>query len=90
MDILEVHAAVMKNYRSFIESFMNKNEIEKIFEKLKLEVRSTKNRHGWFVSEGRKILRVHYSRGKGSIPGRASDKIRSQLKGPSRITVRND
>ena len=90
MDIFEVHAAVMKNYRSFIESFINKNGIEKMFEKLKHEVRSTKNRHGWSVSEGRKILRVHYSHGKGSIPGRVPDKIRSQLKGPSKITVRKD
>ncbi|MCP5047131.1 MAG: hypothetical protein GY940_08155 [bacterium] len=30
--------------------------------------------------DGKKILRVHYSFGKGNIPGRVSDKIRSQLK----------
>ena len=59
---------------------INKNEIGKIFKKLKLEVRSTKHRYGWFTFQGRKILRVHYSHGKGSIPGRVSDKIRSQLK----------
>ena len=59
---------------------IKKNEIGKIFEKLKLEVRSTKHRYGWFTFQGKKILRVHYSHGKGSIPGRISDKIRSQLK----------
>jgi len=59
---------------------IKKNEIGKIFKKLKLEVRSTKHRYGWFTFLGRKILRVHYSHGKGNIPGRVSDKIRSQLK----------
>ena len=59
---------------------IKKSEIGKIFKKLKLDVRSTKHRYGWFVFEGRKILRVHYSHGKGNIPGRVSDKIRSQLK----------
>ena len=59
---------------------IKKADVGKIFEKLKLEVRSTKHRYGWFTFEGRKILRVHYSHGRGSIPGRVSDKIRSQLK----------
>jgi len=59
---------------------IKKNEIGKIFKKLKLEVRSTKHRYGWFTFQGRKILRVYYSHGKGNIPGKMSDKIRSQLK----------
>ena len=59
---------------------IKKKEIGTIFEKLKLEVRSTKHRYGWFTFQGRKILRVHYPYGRGSIPGRVSDKIRSQLK----------
>ena len=59
---------------------IKKADIGKVFEKLKLEVRSTKHRYGWFTFKGRKILRVHYSHGRGSIPGRVSDKIRSQLK----------
>jgi len=59
---------------------IKKTEIGKLFKKLKLEVRSTKHRYGWFTFQGKKILRVHYSHGKGSIPGRVSDKIRSQLK----------
>ena len=59
---------------------IKKSEIGKVFKKLKLDMRSTKHRYGWFVFEGRKILRVHYSHGKGDIPGRVSDKIRSQLK----------
>jgi hypothetical protein len=59
---------------------IKKAEIKKIFQKLNLQVRSTKHRYGWFIFEGKKILRVHYSYGKGSLPGRVSDKIRSQLK----------
>ncbi len=59
---------------------IKKAEIAKIFKKLKLDMRSTKHRYGWFTFEGKKILRVHYSHGKGGIPGRVSDKIRSQLK----------
>jgi len=34
---------------------IRKAEIGKIFEKLKLDVRSTKHRHGWFAFKGRKI-----------------------------------
>jgi len=59
---------------------IKKADIGKVFEKLKLEVRSTKHRYGWFTFEGRKVLRVHYSHGRGNIPGRVTDKIRSQLK----------
>lgn len=59
---------------------IKKAEIGKIFEKLKLDVRSTKHRYGWFTFEGKKVLRLYYSHGKGNIPGRVSDKIRSQLK----------
>ncbi len=59
---------------------IKKAEVGKIFEKLRLEVRSTKHRYGWFIYKGRKILRVHYSHGKGGVPGRVSEKIRSQLK----------
>ena len=59
---------------------IKKNEIGKIFRKLGLEARSTKHRYGWFTFQEKKILRVHYSHGKGDIPARVSDKIRSQLK----------
>ena len=59
---------------------IKKADIKKIFEKLELDARTTKHRYGWFTFDGKKILRVHYSHGKGSIPGRVSDKIRSQLK----------
>jgi len=40
---------------------MKKNDIEKIFKKLDLKMRSTIHNYGWLVVNGRKILRVHYS-----------------------------
>jgi len=59
---------------------MKKTDVRKIFGKLGLSARSTKHRYGWFTFEGRKILRVHFSHGKGDIPEKVTDKIRSQLK----------
>jgi hypothetical protein len=37
---------------------MKKNEIEKIFKKLDLKVRSTGHNYGWLIINGKKILRV--------------------------------
>lgn len=59
---------------------MKKNEMEKIFRKLDLKVRSTGHNYGWLIVNGRKILRVHYSHGKGDIPSVVVNKIRGQLK----------
>lgn len=59
---------------------IKKTDVKKIFSKLGISIRSTKHRYGWFTFEGRKILRVHFSHGKGDIPGKVTDKIRSQLK----------
>ena len=59
---------------------MKINEMEKIFRKLDLKVRSTGHNYGWLIVNGRKILRVHYSHGKGDIPSVVVNKIRGQLK----------
>lgn len=59
---------------------MKKNECEKLFRKLNLKVRSTGHNYGWLIVNGKKILRVHYSHGKGDIPGKVVNKIRGQLK----------
>jgi len=59
---------------------MKKNEIEKIFRKLKLHIRSTGHNYGWLIVKGKKVLRVHYSHGKGEIPKKIANKIRGQLK----------
>jgi len=59
---------------------MKTYEIEKIFKKLDLKVRSTTHKYGWLVVNKRKILRVHYSHGRGDIPEKIANKIRGQLK----------
>ncbi|MCP5108722.1 MAG: hypothetical protein GY950_35380 [bacterium] len=59
---------------------LKKRDIHKIFQKLDLEVRTTGHIYGWLVADGKKILRVHYSFGKGNIPAKITEKIRSQLK----------
>ena len=48
---------------------MKKREVGKIFKKLNLRVRSTGHHYGWLVVNGKKILRVHYSHGKGEGEG---------------------
>jgi len=59
---------------------LKKQEVQKIFKKLNLEVRSTNHIYGWLVVDGKRILRVHYSFGRGNIPAKISEKIRGQLK----------
>ncbi len=59
---------------------MKKSSIEKVFRKLKLQVRSTGHNYGWLIVNGKKILRVHYSHGKGEISEKVVNKIRGQLK----------
>ena len=59
---------------------MKKIEIERLFRKLDLNVRSTGHNYGWLIVNGKKILRVHYSHGRGDIPDKITNKIRGQLK----------
>ena len=55
-------------------------DIERIFHKLALEVRSTGHNYGWLTVNNKKILRVHYSHGKGDLPDKIVHKIRGRLK----------
>ena len=55
-------------------------DIERIFNKLSLQVRSTGHTYGWLIVNGKKILRVHYSHGKGDLSDKIMHKIRGQLK----------
>lgn len=59
---------------------MKIHKIKKVFKKLDLKVRSTGHNYGWLIVNGKKILRVHYSHGKGDIPDKVANKIRGQLK----------
>jgi len=55
-------------------------DIKRIFNKLSLQLRSTGHHYGWLTVNDKKILRVHYSHGKGDIPNKIMHKIRGQLK----------
>lgn len=55
-------------------------DIGRIFQKLALEVRSTGHTYGWLTVNNKRILRVHYSHGKGDLPEKIMHKIRGQLK----------
>lgn len=59
---------------------MKKNDMDRVFRKLDLIVRSTGHNYGWLIFKGKKILRVHYSHGKGDISVKITSKIRGQLK----------
>ena len=59
---------------------VKKADVERVFRKLDLEIRSTGHHYGWLIVHGKKVLRVHYSHGKGDVPRRVVDRIRGQLK----------
>jgi hypothetical protein len=59
---------------------MKKSDADRVFLKLGLKVRSTSHCFGWLMVNDKKILRVHYSHGKGDIPEKITQKIRGQLK----------
>lgn len=55
-------------------------DIKRVFNKLSLQIRSTGHHYGWLTVNDKKILRAHYSHGKGDIPDKIMHKIRGQLK----------
>jgi len=59
---------------------MKKVDIERIFNKLSLQVLSTGHNYGWLTVSDKKILWVYYSYGRGDLPDKITHKIRGQLK----------
>lgn len=57
-------------------------DAESIFRKLEFDCRPPSKHHvrGWFVHEGKKILKAYYSFGRGTMPARVGDKFRQSLK----------
>ncbi len=53
--------------KGLYKNTMKKKDIDKLFSKLELTVRSTGHHYGWLMIDGVKILRVHYSHGKGDL-----------------------
>ena len=59
---------------------MKKVDVERIFNKLSLQVRSTGHNYGWLTVSDKKMLWVYYSYGRGDLPDKIMHKIRGQLK----------
>ena len=59
---------------------VKKHEAEAIFRKLRIEHRHVKHNYGWFRYEGRPILPVRFSLGRGEMPGKVGDKFRQSFK----------
>ncbi len=59
---------------------MKTADADRVFKKLQMEIRSTKDKHAWFVYEGRRILKTKRSHGRGELKGNIRHLIRQQLK----------
>lgn len=59
---------------------VKKEEAQSIFEKLQIRFRPKKHNYGWFRYEGRPVLPVYFSHGKGDMPGKVGDKFRQSFK----------
>lgn len=59
---------------------MKAADVDRVFRKLEMEIRDTKDRHAWFVHEGKRILKTKRSHGRGELKGNIRHFIRQQLK----------
>lgn len=59
---------------------MKAADIDRIFTKLRMEIRNTKDKHAWFVHEGKRILKTKRSHGRGELKGNIRHLIRQQLR----------
>ena len=60
---------------------LSTRDIELIFRKFQVaKKKSTHHVRGFVVINGRKVLPVHYSFGRGDMPGHVSEKFRKSLK----------
>lgn len=59
---------------------LKKREVQRIFDKLEMETRSSHHTIAWFTYQGQKVLKTRVSFGKGDVPPLVVQKIRGQLK----------
>lgn len=59
---------------------VKKDEARSVFNKLQIEYRSESHNYGWLRYEGKPILPVYFSHGKGDMPAKVGDKFRQSLK----------
>ena len=55
-------------------------DVDRVFQKLRMEIKDAKDRHAWFVYQGKRVLHSMRSHGRGDIPGKVGNFIRQQLK----------
>jgi hypothetical protein len=57
-----------------------KSDAERIFRKLNLQQRrNTKHVYGWLIVDGKRVLPLHYSYGRGEMPGHVPDRFRAAM-----------
>jgi hypothetical protein len=57
-----------------------KRDAERVFNKLELQQRrNTKHVYGWLIVDGRRVLPLHYSHGRGDMPGHIPDRFRGAM-----------
>jgi len=59
---------------------VKKAEAHSIFNKLQIQYRSESHNYGWLRHEGKAILPVYFSHGRGDMPAKVGDKFRQSLK----------
>lgn len=59
---------------------LSKRDAQRLFTKLELEhKRSTGHVYGWLVVDGKRVLPMHYSHGRGDMPGHVPDRFRKAM-----------
>jgi hypothetical protein len=60
---------------------LRKADAERIFRKLELkDTRSKKHVHGWLMVDGQRVLPLHYSLGRGDMPGHVPERFRKAMR----------
>lgn len=59
---------------------LTKRDAARIFDKLEVqERRATGHVYGWLVVDGRRVLPLHYSHGRGEMPGKVPERFRKAM-----------
>ncbi|MBU0568493.1 hypothetical protein KJ693_05195 [bacterium] len=58
---------------------LKKRELEKVFQKLNMRVKSTHHKIAWFIYNGKKVLKTRVSHGRGDIQNIVTEQIINQL-----------
>lgn len=59
---------------------MKTADVDRVFKKLRMETREGKDKHAWFIHDGKRVLKTKRSHGRGEIKGNIRHLIRQQFK----------